>query len=135
MDWEKIIQLIQAVIKKVRADYVLNNMIIKDDIFGILEKHCTWEWWDFKQQNKRLCIWILQSCTSSFIKWRIDSFWEKASITTWISLSVIVTKKLDHLSSLQNLMQLIKKWRNITTLLLFQQEFENQKTNRMQREM
>lgn len=40
MDWEKIVELIPAVIEKVRTDYVLNNMIIKDDIFGILEKHC-----------------------------------------------------------------------------------------------
>jgi Zn-dependent peptidase ImmA (M78 family) len=40
MDWEKILRLIPAVIEKVRTDYVLNNMIIKDDIFGILEKHC-----------------------------------------------------------------------------------------------
>lgn len=41
MDWEKIVQQIPTVIEKVRTDYVLNNMIIKDDIFGILEKHCT----------------------------------------------------------------------------------------------
>ena len=41
MDWEKIVEQIPTVIEKVRTDYVLNNMIIKDDIFGILEKHCT----------------------------------------------------------------------------------------------
>ena len=41
MDWEKIVQQIPTVIERVRTDYVLNNMIIKDDIFGILEKHCT----------------------------------------------------------------------------------------------
>lgn len=41
MNWEKIVEQIPAVIEKVRTDYVLNNMIIKDDIFGILEKHCT----------------------------------------------------------------------------------------------
>lgn len=38
---EKIVEQIPTVIEKVRTDYVLNNMIIKDDIFGILEKHCT----------------------------------------------------------------------------------------------
>ena len=38
MNWEKIVEQIPAVIEKVRTDYVLNNMIIKDDIFGILEK-------------------------------------------------------------------------------------------------
>lgn len=41
MDWEKIVEQIPTVIEQVRTDYVLNNMIIKDDIFGILEKHCT----------------------------------------------------------------------------------------------
>lgn len=41
MDWEKIVEQIPTAIEKVRKDYVLNNMIIKDDIFGILEKHCT----------------------------------------------------------------------------------------------
>ncbi len=41
MDWEKLVGLIPQVIEKLRADYVLNNMIIKDDIFGILEKYCT----------------------------------------------------------------------------------------------
>ena len=41
MDWEKIVGLIPEVIEKVRADYVLSNMIIRDDIFGILEKYCT----------------------------------------------------------------------------------------------
>ena len=33
MDWEKIVEQIPTVIEKVRTDYVLNNMIIKDDIF------------------------------------------------------------------------------------------------------
>ncbi len=41
MDWEKIIGQIPTVIEKVRTDYILNNVIIRDDIFGILEKHCT----------------------------------------------------------------------------------------------
>ena len=41
MDWEKIKEQIPTVIEKVRIDYVLNNMVIRDDIFGILEKHCT----------------------------------------------------------------------------------------------
>ena len=41
MNWEKIVEQIPTAIEKVRTDYVLNNMIIKDDIFGILEKHCT----------------------------------------------------------------------------------------------
>ena len=41
MNWEKIVEQIPTVINKIRTDYVLNNTIIKDDIFGILEKHCT----------------------------------------------------------------------------------------------
>lgn len=41
MDWERLVEQIPTVIEKIRKDYVLNNMIIRDDIFGILEKHCT----------------------------------------------------------------------------------------------
>lgn len=41
MNWEKIIELIPAVIENIRNDYVLCNMKIKDDIFGILEQYCT----------------------------------------------------------------------------------------------
>lgn len=41
MNWDRLVELIPEVISSVRTDYVLNNMIIKDDIFGILEKHCT----------------------------------------------------------------------------------------------
>ena len=35
MDWENIVEQIPTVIEKVRTDYVLNSMIIKDNIFGI----------------------------------------------------------------------------------------------------
>ena len=41
MNWEKIMEQNPIAIEKVRRDYVLNNMVIRDDIFGILEKHCT----------------------------------------------------------------------------------------------
>ncbi len=41
MNWEKIVELIPSVISEVKKDYVLDNEIIKDGIFGILEKHCT----------------------------------------------------------------------------------------------
>ena len=34
MDWEKIVEQIPTAIEKVRTDYVLNNMIIKDDNIG-----------------------------------------------------------------------------------------------------
>ena len=40
MNWEKIMEQNPIAIEKVRRDYVLNNMVIRDDIFGILEKHC-----------------------------------------------------------------------------------------------
>ena len=53
MDWEKIVELIPAVIEKVRTDYVLNNMIIKDDIFGILEKHCTVVYYPIEDEKNR----------------------------------------------------------------------------------
>lgn len=40
MDWRKIYEKIPNVIEELRSDYVLNNRIIRDDIFGILEKYC-----------------------------------------------------------------------------------------------
>lgn len=40
MDWNKINSLIPEVVKSGRREYIVNNIIIKDDIFKILEKHC-----------------------------------------------------------------------------------------------
>ena len=50
MNWEKIVEQIPTVIEKIRIDYILNNMIIKDDIFGILEKHCTVVYYPIKNE-------------------------------------------------------------------------------------
>lgn len=41
MNWERIVELISVVIESVRKDYVIDNAIVRDDIFTILEKHCT----------------------------------------------------------------------------------------------
>ncbi len=68
MDWGKIIQFIPGVIKKVRTDYVLNNMIIKDDIFGILERHCTVIYYPMEDE---------ENCgfhTKRFVKDRLEDF-------------------------------------------------------------
>ncbi len=40
MDWNKINDLIPEVVNNVKKEYIVNNKIIKDDIFRILEKHC-----------------------------------------------------------------------------------------------
>ena len=41
MEWENIVKAIQDVIIRIRMEYVINNTIIRDDVFGILEKYCT----------------------------------------------------------------------------------------------
>lgn len=68
MNWEKIIELIPEVIKKVRKDYVLNNMIIKDDIFGILEKHCTVVYYPIEDEKN--CGFH----TKRFVKDKLEDF-------------------------------------------------------------
>lgn len=40
MNWDKIVEQIPTVIDQIKIDYVLKNTTIRDDIFGILEKHC-----------------------------------------------------------------------------------------------
>lgn len=68
MDWEKIVEQIPTVIEKVRTDYVLNNMIIKDDIFGILEKHCTVVYYPI--ENEISCGFH----TKRFVKNKLEDF-------------------------------------------------------------
>ena len=51
MDWEKLVEQIPAVIEKIRTDYILNNQIIKDDIFGILETG--WRTGYTREQDRR----------------------------------------------------------------------------------
>jgi len=41
MEWENIVEAICEVIKQIRQEYVIDNRIIRDDVFGILEKYCT----------------------------------------------------------------------------------------------
>lgn len=68
MDWEKIVEQIPIVIEKVRKDYILNNMIIKDDIFGILEKHCTVVYYPI--ENEINCGFH----TQRFVKDKLEDF-------------------------------------------------------------
>ncbi len=68
MNWEKIVELIPTVIEKVRIDYVLNNMIIKDDIFGILEKHCMVIYYPMEDENN--CGFH----TKRFVKDKLEDF-------------------------------------------------------------
>ena len=53
MDWEKIVGQIPTAIEKVRTDYVVNNMIIKDDIFGILDKYCIVVYYPIEKESNR----------------------------------------------------------------------------------
>ena len=41
MDWKEIYDAIPHVVEELKRDYVLQNTIIRNDIFNILEKHCT----------------------------------------------------------------------------------------------
>ncbi len=41
MEWNKIVEAIPQLINSVRVDYIIDNSVIRDDIFRILEKHCT----------------------------------------------------------------------------------------------
>lgn len=68
MNWDKIVELIPSVIEKVRTDYVLNNIIIKDDIFGILEKHCTVVYYPIEKEKN--CGFH----TKRFVKDKLEDF-------------------------------------------------------------
>jgi Zn-dependent peptidase ImmA (M78 family) len=68
MEWEKIVEQIPTIIEKVRTDYVLDNMIIKDDIFGILEKHCTVVYYPI--ENEKNCGFH----TKRFVKNKLEDF-------------------------------------------------------------
>ena len=68
MNWEKIVEQIPTAIEKVRTDYVLNNMIIKYDIFGILEKHCTVVY--YPTENEINCGFH----TKRFVKDKLEDF-------------------------------------------------------------
>jgi len=41
MEWDKIVKSIQDVIEQIREEYVIKNIIFRDDVFRILEKYCT----------------------------------------------------------------------------------------------
>ena len=68
MNWEKIMEQNPIAIEKVRRDYVLNNMVIRDDIFGILEKHCTVVYYPI--ENEITCGFH----TKRFVKDKLEDF-------------------------------------------------------------
>lgn len=68
MNWEKIVEQIPTVIETVRTDYILNNKIIKDDIFGILEKHCIVVYYPI--ENESNCGFH----TRRFVKDKLEDF-------------------------------------------------------------
>ena len=52
MDWNRINELIPEVVSGVKEEYILNNKIIKDDIFRILEKHCVGVYYPLPDEAK-----------------------------------------------------------------------------------
>jgi Zn-dependent peptidase ImmA (M78 family) len=52
MDWNRICDKIPEVISDVRREYILNNHIIKDDIFRILEKYCIVVYYPIADETK-----------------------------------------------------------------------------------
>lgn len=52
MDWNKITSFIPSVVDCVRKEYIVNNRIIKDDIFKILEKHCIVLYYPIPEETK-----------------------------------------------------------------------------------
>ena len=52
MNWDEIYDQIPVVVENVREKYVLNNTIIKDDIFKILEKYCVVVYYPFETELK-----------------------------------------------------------------------------------
>ena len=52
MDWKRVCDQIPEVVKSVKNEYILNNTIIKDDIFPILEKHCVVVYYPIPDETK-----------------------------------------------------------------------------------
>ena len=52
MNWKRIYDLVQEVVDSVKEEYILNNAIIKDDIFRILEKHCVVFYYPLEDETK-----------------------------------------------------------------------------------
>ena len=52
MDWSRIDSLIPEVVNSVREEYIVNNKIIKDDIFKILERHCVVVYYPISDETK-----------------------------------------------------------------------------------
>ncbi len=52
MDWSRINSLIPEVVNSVREEYIVNNKIIKDDIFKILERHCVVVYYPITNETK-----------------------------------------------------------------------------------
>lgn len=68
MDWDNVVKLILQIIDEIRKDYVINNMTIRDDIFGVLEKHCTVVYYPI--ENEKNCGFH----TKRFVNDRLEDF-------------------------------------------------------------
>lgn len=69
MDWNKINGLIPEVVNNVKEEYIVNNMIIKDDIFRILEKHCVVVYYPIADETKNRGFHIKR-----FLKGKLTDF-------------------------------------------------------------
>ncbi len=52
MDWSIIYSFVPEVVNDVRKEYIVNNRIIKDDIFRILEKYCVVVYYPLPDEKK-----------------------------------------------------------------------------------
>lgn len=68
MDWTEVYNKIPKVIEKLKRDYVLENTIIRNDIFNILEKHCTVVYYPLPDEKN--CGFH----TKRFVKDRLEDF-------------------------------------------------------------
>ncbi len=51
MELEKVISVLPEIISNLKVDYVIKNDVIRDDIFSILEKHCTVIYYPIKDED------------------------------------------------------------------------------------
>lgn len=53
MEWNKVENAIQTIIKDIKEKCIIQNTAIRDDIFGILENHCTVVYYPLENEKNR----------------------------------------------------------------------------------
>ena len=68
MNWNEVISILPLVIEDLKKEYLLINPMIRDDIFGILEKHCVVVYYPL--ENESNCGFH----TKRFVKNKLEDF-------------------------------------------------------------